>query len=270
MRVQLQIFLILITGFIATGCSQNPMRQHQDLNDHLLEIDSVVIAPPVVSIEYVAFDSMNERMRKEELIIRNALVQVAEEALYGHGYDVVDFDFEQALEEDAEFAFRVELLRHEFGFIRRELRENPDASDNSMDSFRASVGSVANALSEKSGADAILLMHYDGFQKSTGLIIKDATVALVLGALTGIGVASPQNGATVELVMIDGATGNVLWSIVRGAPGLSTEPVKTSMKDFPDDVDADVGIFYEASDEVEVDEVEVDEVEVNGAGREQD
>jgi hypothetical protein len=253
MGIRLQIFVMLIAGFIATGCSQNPMRQHQDLNEHLLEIDSVVIAPPVVSIEYVAFDSMNERMRKDELRIREALVQVAERALTDHGYDVVDFDFEQSLKEDSEFAFRVELLRHEFGFIRRELRENPAASEGAMMSFQSSVGSVANTLSEKSGADAILLMHYDGFQKSTGLIVKDTAVALVLGALTGIAVASPQSGATVELVMIDGTTGNVLWSDVRGAAGLSAESAKTSMRDFPDDVDVGWDLASEESDEVEAD-----------------
>lgn len=252
----LRVLAIMVTGIIATGCARPHLHQHQDLTEHLLEIDTVVIAPPVVSIEYVAFDSLNERMRKEESIIREALVRVAQRALYDHGYDVVDFDFEQALEDDSEFAFRVELLRHEFGFIRRELNERPDTSDSSMDSFRSSVGSIANTLSEKSGADAILLMHYDGFQKSTGLIVKDATVALVLGALTGIAIASPQNGATVELVMIDGTTGNVLWADVRGAAGLSTESAKISMKDFPDDVDPDWDLVSEETDEVATDTAE--------------
>ncbi|MBW2714341.1 MAG: hypothetical protein JRC77_11405 [Deltaproteobacteria bacterium] len=237
MGFQSQICVTMITGFLATGCASTGVLQHEDLNKHLLEIDSVVIAPPVVSIEYVAFDSLNERMRDEEERIRRSLVNVAERALYDHGYDVVEFDFEQALNEDSEFAFRVELLRHEFGFIRRELRENPNKPEGSRDSFRSSVGSIANTLSEKSGADAILLMHYNGFQKSAGLIVKDATVALAVGVLTGITLVSPQNGATVELVMIDGTTGSVLWADVRGAAGLNAQATKTSMEDLPHDVD---------------------------------
>ncbi len=255
MGFRFEICVVTITGFIATGCASTGVLRHADLNEHLLEIDTVVIAPPVVSIEYVAFDSLNERMREEEERIRRSLVNVAESALYDHGYDVVEFDFEQALDEDSEFAFRVELLRHEFGFIRRELRENPNKPEGSMDSFRSSVGSIANSLSEKSGADAIFLMHYNGFQKSTGLIVKDATVALAVGVFTGITLVSPQNGATVELVMIDGTTGNVLWADVRGAAGLNAQATKASMEDLPHDLDVgedeDVGLEEELEEEQE-------------------
>jgi hypothetical protein len=58
MRFPFQAFAAVITGFVAIGCAQTSVRQHQDLNKHLLEIDSVVIAPPAVSIEYVAFYSL--------------------------------------------------------------------------------------------------------------------------------------------------------------------------------------------------------------------
>jgi hypothetical protein len=239
MRLGNRMGAVLLMGMVATGCTHTSVRKHENLDKHLLEIDSVVIAPPVVSIEFVAFDSLNERMREEEARIKYALIQAADNALRNHGYDVVDFDFEQALNDDSEFAFRVELLRQEFGFIRRELYESASVPTSSMSDFRSSVGSIANTLSEKSGADAILMMHYNGFQKSTGIIVKDAGVAIVVAALTGVAISSPPSGATVELVMIDGTTGNVLWSDVRGAAGLNSEATKRSMKYFPDDIDVE-------------------------------
>ena len=94
MRLSFEVFAVVITGFVAMGCVETSVRQHKDLNKHLLEIDSVVIAPPAVSIEYVAFDSLNERLRKEEALIKQSLTEVATAALENHGFDVVDFDFD--------------------------------------------------------------------------------------------------------------------------------------------------------------------------------
>jgi len=228
--------LVIVCSFSA-GCAQTTIRQHTDLAEHLREIDSVVIAPPAVTIEYVVFNGENDHLREKEAKLKDALRAVAEKELEAHGFEVIDFDFNKAIEEDETFAFQVERVKTEFDFLRRDLYASTTVSKDNMSSFQASIGSAANTVSEMTGADAVMLIHYYGFQKSSGVIAKDMTIAVVVGVLTGVVMAPPVSGSMVEIVMIDGVTGDVLWTNVRGGLQVDELIASQALETFPDDVD---------------------------------
>ena len=66
------------------------------------------------------------------------------------------------------------------------------------------------------GADALIIANYQGFDKSSGLMAKEITSSVLLGALTGVYYAPAKSGGRIELSLIDGVSGDVLWSNVFG------------------------------------------------------
>lgn len=233
------IFVVLISA-LGIGCAETTIRQHNDLREHLHEINSVVIAPPAVTIEYVVFNGQNEHLSEREEQLKGALRAVAKQELEAHGFEVVDFDFAKAIDEDEEFAFQVERVKTEFNFLRRDLYKSATIRESDMSSFQVSVGAAANTVSQMTGADAVLLIHYYGFEKSAGLKAKDATIAIIVGVLTGVVAVAPPSGAMVEIAMIDGVTGDVLWTNVRGGVQVNELIANQALEPLPNDVDPEV------------------------------
>lgn len=103
--------------------------------------------------------------------------------------------------------------------------------------FKASVGEVVNMIADKTGADAVLLMEYDGFKKSQGKMAQEVVASVLLGVLTGQADAPMSTGSAVEVVLVDAWTGEVLWTNVKGGVHLNAQPADLAMDKFPDDVD---------------------------------
>ncbi len=93
-------------------------------------------------------------------------------------------------------------------------------------------------MATKSGADAILLMRYSGWDKSGGHVAKDIGISLLVAVLTsGMVMASfPTEGAMTEAALIHGKTGEVLWADIKGG-ALDAAAADVMMDSMPHDVD---------------------------------
>ena len=75
---------------VVAGCATTTTtRTHPTLEEQLHHVNSVVIAPPRVEIEYVTLTGENERLTDQEEIIRAQLINIAEVELRNHGYEIV-------------------------------------------------------------------------------------------------------------------------------------------------------------------------------------
>ena len=115
------IGLSLLGALLLGGCSVTTVREHPSLEEQLEQIDGVVIAPPVVNVTLVTFDGDNRRLSEEEDRIREELIRVAKRELVEHSFDVIEFDFDQAVENDDEFAFAVEQVIEGYHQARKTL-----------------------------------------------------------------------------------------------------------------------------------------------------
>jgi hypothetical protein len=225
---------------VVSGCAttKTTARSHPTLETELHHVNTVVILPPRVEIVYVTLTGENERMTEKENEIRNQLVEIAERRLANRGYELVDFDFSGTMASDEEFAYTITQVREGFDRARKDLDLGKQVSEEEANKIRTSVGEAVNIVAAKTGADAIFLMRYAGFDKSGGQVAKDVTTSLLVGALTaGVFIpVSSTSGAVSEAALIDGLTGEVLWANVT-VGALDTGIMDKCLESCPRDID---------------------------------
>jgi hypothetical protein len=229
---------MLALTLLLGGCATTTTRTHPTLEDQLHRVNTVVIVPPKVEIQYLTLTGENERLVDKEQAISAELVAIAERELRESGFEIIDFDFDAAIESDTEFAYMVTQVREGFDRAKEELQLGKKISEEEAKTIRISVGEAVNTVAAMSGADAILLIRYGGFQKSEGHIAKDVGTGILVGVLTAGAVVpvSQASGAVTEVALIEGVTGEVLWAdIVAGL--LDSSVTDKAMDSLPVDVD---------------------------------
>ena len=221
---------------VLSACATTNVREHPTLESQLLDVDSVLIVTPAVTVEQVNFSADNERLVGLEQTIQNDLIAMATERLTARGFEIVDFDLEQAIAEDENLAYAVTQAEEGFEEAKKTLYDEPLTEDEKR-KFQVSVGTAVNIIAEKSGADAVLLMHYIGYKKSAGNVAKDVAVGVLSGLLLGVVPTSAASSSYVEVAFIDGVTGDVLWTNVFTAASLDLTAANKAMEAFPEDVD---------------------------------
>jgi len=228
--------LLLILALI-TACATTTVREHPTLESQLLDVDSVLIVTPAVTIEQINFSADNERLIDLENTIKNDLISLATRELTARGFEIVDYDLEKAISEDENLAYAVNQAEEGFSEAKETLYEE-QLSEEEKRKFQVSVGTAVNIISEKSGADAVLLMHYIGYKKSAGYVAKDVAVGVLSGLLLGVVPTSANTSSYVEVAFIDGVTGDVLWTNVFSASTLDLTAANKAMEAFPEDIDS--------------------------------
>lgn len=234
----LRFITITALVLLVSACATTTTRTHPELDRELLNVDSVVVAPPRVEIQYITLTGEDERMEELEEATRTQLVYRAENALRQRGFEIVEFDFERAIAEDEEFAYTVTQIREGFEKAKEDLSLGKPLPEEEAKKIQISVGEAVNIVASRTGADTILLMRYQGFDKSGGHVAKDVGTSLLVGILT-LGAFVPiyaTKGAVTEAALIDGATGDVLWADIRGGtldPAIADKILET----MPHDVD---------------------------------
>lgn len=201
---------------ILSGCAMTSVREHPDFASGKRKIQVVAILPAEVEYRHLVFTGENERDPEREKSIASDIESGMVAALKSRGYtaklDVVD----KARSGDKEFSFQLEQFRSAYVQAAKELYARAMVPESESTRFKVGVGPLANALAGTAGADALIIANYQGFDKSSGLMAKEITSSVLLGALTGVYYAPAKSGGRVELSLIDGVSGDVLWSNVFG------------------------------------------------------
>ncbi|UTA48601.1 hypothetical protein L1F30_03425 [Simiduia sp. 21SJ11W-1] len=186
--------LLTLLCFLATACAQHTtVRQHQSYADIAKDIHTVVVLPPEVNIELVTFDGDNEELIDDQLMIKEAITAHAHKRLTEEGLSVVEFDIEAAIASDEEFAYNVTQCKEAWEAAKTELYTTGLVSEDKKSTFQSTLGPVVNAIAERTGAEAVLLMEYTGAKKSVGMIAKDVGTSILVSVLTAGAVVPVQN-----------------------------------------------------------------------------
>jgi len=231
---RLALPIVLAFSMLLGGCANyTTVRQHKELPQESQNIGSVVILPPEVAIQLITFTGENEQETARQDATAKALSDEAKSALAARGLHVVDFDFAKAAETHPELAFALTQCSDALKTADKTLYGKTLVDAKDMGTFSENIGAAANTIAELSGADALLLINYQGFEKSTGMVAKDIIAGALLGVLTGQAQVAPSQGASIELALIAANSGNVLWVNRKAAPALNTAVHATAMLEFP-------------------------------------
>lgn len=203
-----------------SGCAMTSVRQHPDFASGKRQITTVAILPSDVEYRHLVFTGENERDAEREKTIAAEIESGMETLLKSHGYTTKAEVLEKAKAGDKEFNFNLEQLKGAYVQIAKELYATPMVQEAEASKFKVGVGPLANTFAAVSGADALMFARYQGFDKSDGLIAKEVVASALLAALTGSYYIPMKEGGAVELSLIDGVSGDILWSnAARGPTG---------------------------------------------------
>lgn len=218
----------------AAGCSGTAVREHPQLEQQLKNINSVAVLPPKARVESITFVGERERLESREAILEQELVKQARGALAAKGYGVIDYDFSDKAMLNSDLPFAINRVYKGFARAEKLLYEKPTLPQNEKRSIRADVGLSVNTVNQATGADAVFLMNYAGYEKRFGTAAKDMAAGMLLGLLLGGGAAgaATSSGSSLDMALVDSLSGEVLWSNTgRGADA------EAMMAGLPDNVD---------------------------------
>ena len=269
MYIQIKRILLISFTLLTVGCSYTSVRQHTDFAESAKGIESVVVAPPKVTVEYLVFTGDNERLVDEEKRLQARLGEIAADKLAAEGLKVIDFDFKTAIQEDEEFAYALTQCREAYNQAAKDLYDGKAVSEQDKATFKSSIGDIVNTVADATGAESLLLIEYNGFKKSDGLIAKDMAAGVMLALLTGSVAVSPSEGGALNVALIHADNGNVLWTNYKAAPQLDAEVANLLLAEFPDmvwETEVPVETLLEAKEPVtEAPEVSAELAEVGDA-----
>ena len=213
------VWVVLLAILIsAAGCTMTPVRQHPDFANGKRKVQVVAILPPDVEYRHLVFTGENERDLPREQSISQDLASSLEALLQAKGYSVKTDLLKQLEAGNKQFNFDFEQIKGAYAQASKELYAQPMVQVEASNKFKVGLGSIVNPFAASCGADALLLVHYAGFDKSSGLLTKEIISSALLAALTGAYYVPAHNGGYIELALIDGVTGDVLWSNNSGGP----------------------------------------------------
>ncbi len=231
---------IAVCIVLLAACATKPTttaREHPDIDTALLDVERVVVAPAIVSIERIVFSGENERLTAQEARIAAELEAATAVALGARGYEVVPFDFNAAREADADLAFALNQVTEAFNRVKGDMQLGRAIPEEKKRQFAESLGEAVNQVADAADADAVVIVQFGGFDKSGGQQAKEMASSILLGVLLGSTAIQPSEGSYVEVALVDGVTGNLLWADAAGAAKLGSELVVRALASVPADID---------------------------------
>lgn len=220
MRVGLAIAVLVVLSACTTT-----IRQHEDFATRRARIQRVAIVPPQVEATLIVFKGTNESLPEEIAKVSASLPELLRQNLAARGFTVAPPVVEESL--DPELRSMLNQLRQTTNQVSADMYKTVAMSTSDALKYRASVGPQVADLASALDADALLLVGYSEFHKSGGQTARDITFAVLLAAATlgNVIVLPPKYGATLQVMLVDGVTGEMLWSNIIGRTELFESPI---------------------------------------------
>lgn len=210
--------LLLIVSLVSGCAMMTPIRQHPDFANAARQVQTVAILPPDVEYLRIVFTGDNERQTDKEQTITQELQEGLETALKKKQYTLRPWLSDKQKAANKNVSFDLQQVRTAYNEAAKQLFEKP-ANEEESKNYRVSLGPVVNPVASLVNAEALLYVRYNGFQKSGGQQTKDIVAGALLGVLTGVMPVYAAEGSVLEVALIDGATGDVLWANRGGNQG---------------------------------------------------
>ena len=226
--------ILILSLVLVCGCASmlpTTVRQHPSFAKNVIRPTSLAVLPPEVVVEHLVFDGNHHRLPEKEKAITKTIIAELPNILTEKEYLV-----ERSLSDHskvANFAFEFHQLIEAYSNRSEELYQRFELVPSKAFSMEKSIGPMVNRISEHADADALLIVRYNGFEKSAGLQTKEFAGSLLFAALTGVLPMHASQGATVEAAIIDGISGDILWTNIFGGSFEPEQMIGLVLRDLP-------------------------------------
>jgi len=208
--------LLFVIGVALTGCvTYTSIRKHPDFANNSRVINTVAMLPPVVEYVHLVFDGDNERMASKEASIASTLQEAIPSSFKSYGYKISKTNLNEKITNDPDLGYELEQIRKAYVTASSELYGKGMVDEKESAGFKVAIGPIVNQFADIADADGLIMVRYYGFTKSDGLMTKEVVGNVLLAGLTGTYYQPARNGSAIEVALIDGNNGDVLWSNVK-------------------------------------------------------
>jgi hypothetical protein len=214
-RIGLGLGVLAGAGLFGSGCATTPtttIREHPGLTEAVAKLEKIAILPlEIGDLRHTALGG-DELMPERERAIARELTRNLKTALTAKFYTVLAEPEAWPGDEIKPESPETGQLRSACASIINKLYDHTETPEEAAQS-QVSVGPVAMAVATQRQADALLVARYSGYEKSGGRIAEEVVLSALVAGLTGVqgGHITGAEGA-IELVLIDGASGELLWA----------------------------------------------------------
>jgi hypothetical protein len=209
-RYGMPILLCLLISF-CTGCANWNIRKHPDFKSRQPNINVMGMLPSQVEVYKLTFQGDKVMMYDLLPPIEKQLTEEITKALTKRGYTVQQLDLESdTIANSTELKNNLHTVKE---LVEKDLKEYSKKWFPGSKGFNYNVGPEINTLADAYKSDVLVLAKATGIKKTGGEIAKDwAKTILIAAASLGNAVIIYDSAITlVQMVVIDGNTGDILW-----------------------------------------------------------
>jgi hypothetical protein len=250
MNRSLTISVLFLTSLLALSGCATTVRQNPNWFARRGQITAVAVMPPDVKIHLITFKGDNPPLPEDEANLRSRLSSAVAKALEARGFAVRKPEVFQAhLAESSDLRQLTTQVNDSFLQAAHEAyhQQNWDRSSTepTAERYERSLGLAVASVADHAAADVLVLVGMEGFRKSRGELAWEAAESIVVTVLTlGAGYMGPPMGAALIIALVDGPSGDVLWTNIAGtqmdfaAPGVLEDMVQKLFAKLPADAGA--------------------------------
>ncbi len=198
-------------SMLTTGCSAG--LRHPDFTAHHSSIHRLSVLTPEIEVYKLTFRGDKQMMYELLEPLAQQAVEELDKALTKRGYEIKPLDLSnEALNAQPELRQNLHTVRTLFA---QQLEQYQKRWFTKLRGFRYSIGAEINLFADQAGSDALVMMRCVGFKKTGGEIAKDVakTVLIMAASLGNVMVYWYPSATLIQLAVIDGNTGDILWYI---------------------------------------------------------
>ncbi len=209
------ISIIVLAACLCACTPQKPvqtLRKHPNLAKGAVPFRSVAVVPPDLSAFRLTFHGDMVPLLEERDSYRFEVTDWLQRKILEKGFTVRSSKLSD--EELAADALRLpwaEAVSAQRLLSTKAYQIAADLTLSEAIAFRATMGPEVGYFAERADVDTLVFSNVMVLEKSPGMRAKD-TFFVLLFALWGTAVRYPTSYAIVEVMVVDGTTGELLWS----------------------------------------------------------
>jgi len=220
--------VLAVTGIalMLAGCTTT-VRKHPEFAKRRAKIANVAVVPPDVEVVRVVFKGDNQPLNEEAARIRTRLPDLIAAAMRKQGFTVKEAGLdEQHFADKPDLRFQTTQLQDAFARADQQMFKVVQMSKSEAENYKTTLGTDVIPIADHADVDALVVAKMNGFKKSGGEIAKDVAITVLIAVATlGNAVATqPTKGASLQVALIDGTTGDILWATRRAPQATSRTP----------------------------------------------
>lgn len=226
---RIYLSVLCVAGVALSGCGTlGASSKHPHFASRQPNIRKIAMLPPKVEIMKISFSGPPQQMYELLEPTSKAIMAELRQTLEKRGYEVQPFNLDQAtLEANPELAGEIHSVQTAFD---QRIKAYPGKWGGK---FNYSVGSEINQLADHTDADAFISVTCSAMKKTGGEIAKDfmKSVLVAAASLGNYTVMYSPSAAMLQMGLIDGNTGEILWYTSNiGGQGLNVSKERSLRK----------------------------------------